>query len=197
VSEWWTYRPSDFLMFSARNYARLVQGYNADAWPVPLLVLAGALALLWLAISRPALAGRWVPVALAAAWAWIAWAFHWERFAPINTGATVYAWAFGLQAALLLVLGGRRPHRTEAGWQRPAGLALAAAAVLLYPLASLLPGRDWAQAELAGWMPDPTALLTCGLLLATPQRHRGALLVLPVLALAAGWTTAGLLLSAG
>jgi hypothetical protein len=73
------------------------------------------------------------------------------------------------------------------------GGVVAGAAVLLYPLAAPLTGRNWAQAEFAGAMPDPTAMFTVGLLLVLPQRHRAWLLAIPLLALAVGWTTAWLL----
>ena len=33
MSEWWTYRLSDFLMFSPRTYYRLFELYNAEVWP--------------------------------------------------------------------------------------------------------------------------------------------------------------------
>ena len=41
MSEWWTYRPSDFLMFAPRTYWRLFELHNEAWWPAqPLLVLA-------------------------------------------------------------------------------------------------------------------------------------------------------------
>src|SRR5687768_3109210 len=130
MSEWWTYRPSDFIMFSARSLARLVEGYHADFWPLPLAAFCGALLLLWCALSRPLGSTRWIALALAAGWAWIGWAFHLERFATINSGATWSGWAFLAQAGLLAALGGRG---AAAGLPAPAlrhaGLAIAAAAV--------------------------------------------------------------------
>ena len=33
MSEWWTYRPSDFLLFAPRTYYRLFELYNAEIWP--------------------------------------------------------------------------------------------------------------------------------------------------------------------
>ena len=42
MSEWWTYRPADFLMFAPRTYWRLFELHNAAWWPAPpLLLLAG------------------------------------------------------------------------------------------------------------------------------------------------------------
>ena len=34
MSEWWTYRPSDFLLFAPRTYYRLIELYNSEVWPL-------------------------------------------------------------------------------------------------------------------------------------------------------------------
>ena len=49
MSEWWTYRLSDFLMFSPRTYWRLIENYNQAIWPAQVVALAAGLVLLWLA----------------------------------------------------------------------------------------------------------------------------------------------------
>lgn len=193
MSEWWTYRPSDFLMFSGRTWGRLVGSWNEALWPWQWAMVAAGVALVLAAARDPQRARAWAVVALAAAWAWVGWAFHWERFAEVNTGARWHALAFGAQAALLLLASalrlvpGPRPTPT-----RGIGLALAIAA-LLYPLLAPLTGRGWARAEVAGALPEPTALLTVGLLLALPQRRRGLLLIIPMLALLVGGSTQWLL----
>ena len=192
MSEWWTYRPSDFLMFSARTWTRLVGSWNETLWPWQWAMAAAGVVLL-LAAARDARRERpWAVAVMAVAWAWVGWAFHWERFAEVNTGARWFALAFGVQAALLLALGLRAPAGAPPTATRGIGLALTGLA-LLYPLLAPLSGRGWAQAEVVGAMPEPTALFTSGMLLALPLRHRGLLLVIPVLALLAGGTTQWLL----
>ena len=193
MSEWWTYRPSDFLMFSARSWGRLLEAHNRDAWPLQFALLAIGSAVLWLAVRHPRSALRWAGIVLAAAWGWVAWSFHWQRFADINTAAPWLAAAWALQAVLLLALGARTASRLPSAWQAGTGVGTALAALAAYPLIAPLTGRGWAQAEVAGLMPEPTALFTVGLLLVLPQRHRAALLAIPLLSLAVGWTTAWLL----
>ena len=193
MTEWWTYRPSDFLMFSPTTWWRLVDSYNRAAWPGQVLMLAAGLLLLWLALRRRANAGRIVALVLAVAWLWVGWAFHWQRYASINWAAAYFAAAFGMQAVLLLVAGVRADALNAPGVNsrmRRTGLAIAVAGVLLYPMIAAATGRPWTQAEVAGLMPEPTALATIGLLLATAQRYRSWLLVIPVLSLALGWMTA-------
>ena len=173
MSEWWTYRPSDFLLFSARTYYRLFELYNAEVWPGHLLTLGLGLAL-WVALLQ----GRaWAPRAacllLALAWLWVAWAFHRQRYASINWVATWFAAAFALEAVLLLscaVFGAGTRAAAAQGRKRSIGLAVFAFALLAQPVIGPLLGRPWQQAEVFGLAPDPTALGTLGLLLLLQPR---------------------------
>jgi len=174
MSEWWTYRPSDFLLFSPRTYRRLFELYNAELWPAQGLTIGLGL-VLWLALWH----GRaWAPRAacglLGAAWLWVAWAFHWQRFASINWAATWYAAAFALQGALLwaVAAAGTGDRKVAArGCTRAVGLALLLLALILAPALGALLGRPWPQTEVFGLAPDPTALGTLGLLLLLPARR--------------------------
>ena len=192
MSDWWTSRLSDFLMFSPTVYWRLVERYNREAWPLQMLMLGVGLLLLWLAAARPAAAGRLVAGILAAIWLWVGWAFHHQAYAQINWAAEYAAIAFAVQAVLLVSLGVVRPTGAVPGTPAPLqrlGLALAVAGVLLYPWTGLLAGRPWGQWEVFGLMPEPTALATLGLLLACEQRHRAWLMVIPLVSLFIGWAT--------
>lgn len=156
--EWWTYRPSDFVMVAPRTYWRLMEVHNGAAWPLQLVALGlGVLALD--ALLRRRSAG---PLGQAAA-AWVAVAlwFHLDRYADIHTAARAFAAAAGVQALLLLVLAATRPV------VRPGQLAWALMGLALaYPAVGLLAGQPLAQAEWAGLSPDPTALFSVGLLAA-------------------------------
>ena len=87
MSEWWTYRPEDFLLFAPRVYWRLFELHNAAVWPlqIPALLL-GATILVGLVRPRP-WSGRITAGVLAAAWAFVAWTFLWHRYATINWAA--------------------------------------------------------------------------------------------------------------
>ena len=192
MSEWWTYRPSSFLMFAPRTYWRLVELYQREVWPLQLLALAVGMGLLWIASGRRPNAARVICAVLALAWLWVGWAFHWQRYATINWGARYFALAFAVQAVALLAMGvlrSGRPAPLPTGGMRQLGLGLAAFGVIAYPLVSVLAGRPWAQAEVFGLMPEPTALATVGLVLAAGPRGRGWLIVIPLLSLVLGMTT--------
>ena len=168
MSDWWTYRPSDFLLFAPRTYYRLIESYNAELWPAQLATQAAALLFVALAWRGSARSGRFVALGLAAFWALVAWRFHWTRYATINWAAVHFALAFATQVVLLIgaaLVDALRFDRRPRAAQRYAGLALVVIALALQPLAALMLGRPAMQLEAAGLFPDPTALLTLGVLL--------------------------------
>ena len=180
MSEWWTYRPSDLLMFSPRIYWRLFEAQNHALWPLPLLVPAAAAAWLPCLLRGRAAVTRAPWLVLGLIWMGVAWAFLWQRYAPINWAAEAFAAAFALQGLGLLWAGiGRLQPIAAAPRQRQIGLALLLWALFGHPLLAALGGRPWSQAEIFGLAPDPTAIATLGwlLLLGRPA----ALWVVPLL----------------
>lgn len=177
MSEWWTYRLSDFLMFAPRTYYRLFELHNAEIWPAPLVGIALTIAVLWL--TWHVQHGRVVAAILAAAWLFAAWAYHWERYATINTAAPSYAIGFALQGLLLAWFGMMRDGLRPAFRPDPAGTLgfVLIAVASLYPFLAPLLGRPWMQAEIFGLAPDPTAIATIGVLL---RAKGGAAWLLPL-----------------
>jgi hypothetical protein len=189
MSEWWTYRLSDFLLFSPQAYFRLFELYNLAVWPAQLAVLGLGAVMALLLWRGGAGVGRIVSALLAAAWLWIAWAFHLQRYATINLAGTHLAAAFAIQAVLLLWFGVVRdrmaPGRQRLAW---AGVGLFLFA-LAYPLIGLWLGRPWTQLEVFGLAPDPTVVATLGVALLASPPARGILLVIPILYCAVGGAT--------
>jgi hypothetical protein len=165
MSEWWTYSLSDFLMFSSRSYYRLIESYNAAIWPAHFLALIAGVIVIS-AIARPSQhLQRSAALVLAAAWGWVAWAYHLERYAEINTAAPYFAAAFAVQVLLLCWLA-FKPGNTAPAPQRVA-LGMTGLAIFAYPLLALVrDGGTWRQAEAFAIVPDPTVVATLGMLLA-------------------------------
>jgi hypothetical protein len=187
MTQWWTYRPSDFLMFSAASHARLLEQYNQHVWPLHVLMLAVGLLLVAEAAAPSSRAARWAPLALAGTWGWVGWSFLWSWFAEINAAARYLAFAFWIQAGLLVVFGRHAPPPAgQAQGAHSVGAAVVVAAVLLWPLTAPLTGRNWAQVEFFGLAPEPTALATLGWLMAAPPRGTRWLMVIPVVSMVLG-----------
>ncbi|OWJ64466.1 DUF6064 family protein [Inquilinus limosus] len=184
MSEWWSYRLSDFLLFSPRTYHRLFELYNEAVWPAQAAAVLAGLLMLLLLRRGGAVAGPAVAAILAVCWAWVAIAFHLDRYATINWAASWLAGGFLAQAALLVwagAIGGRLsvPSLPDAAGR--AGMGIFLLALLVWPAIGLLLGRSWRQAEIFGVAPDPTAIGTLGLLLALAGPGRWVLMILPVL----------------
>src|SRR5262245_55621832 len=130
MTEWESYRLPDFLLFSPRTYWRLFELHNDALWPLPLLTLAAGFLASGLALFRPSVAARIVPIFLAILWAWIAWSFFWTRYATINWAAIYVAPLFALQGVLLLA--SAAASRMEFSAHGPArGMAIALLALAL------------------------------------------------------------------
>jgi len=190
MSEWWSYRAADLLLFSPRTYWRLFELENASVWPLPLIAPLVAAALVALSLRPISRAGsievRILLVALGVAWAWTGWSFVHLRYAPVNWAADYLAPLFAVQAGLLVWAAfGRNVRPVEVfippAASRIAGLLLIALAVG-YPALSRLSGRALSSAEVVGIAPDPTATATLGIvLLARLPRFTALLLPIPLL----------------
>lgn len=181
MSQWWTYSLSDFLLFSPRTYRHLIELYNAQAWPLHLAALAFGVGVAWVLWRGDARAQRVVAWVLAACWGWVGFAFFERQYATINWAASYVAIAFGVQAAMLAIVGGLRPdaaapNDTAGRWG--CGLLLAFG-LALQPLIGPLLGRPWAQVEVFGMAPDPTVTVTLAML-ARPQRGRLSVALWPI-----------------
>jgi hypothetical protein len=183
MPEWWTYSLSDFLLFSARTYYRMIERHNAAVWPLQMVTLGLGLGIAAL-LRRPGTRqGRLISLTLAVLWSWVAAGFVWARYAAINWAAVYLGWLLVIEV-LLLVSAGLR-GRLAFCWRRDAagslGIALLLTAVVLYPMLAPAQGRGWRQAEVFGIAPDPTVVATVGLLLLSESRPQWSLLVTPVL----------------
>ena len=191
MDTWLTYSPQDFLLFSERVYWRLFELHNAAYWPAQIPVLLAGLAVPALLVWRPAWAGRAVTVILAAAWAVTALTFL-PRYATINWMAGELVPMFLGHAVLLAVLGlaagALRPSPSGSG--RWVGLALCLYGLAGPALAGLVLGRGLAGAEIFALMPDPTAVVTLGAVMAAERRWPALLLaIIPVVWCLASWAT--------
>jgi len=182
MSEWWTYRAEDFLLFSPRVYWRMFELHNAALWPLHVLTLAAGFVIILLIAWRPGTGARWPALILAILWAFVGWSFLWNRYATINWAAAYIAPAFFVEGALLIVVsflhGLAFDRHGPAGW---IGYLILTFALAGQPLLALLQGRGWASSEVFGIAPDPTVIATLGVLLLARGRLLPVLLPIPVL----------------
>jgi hypothetical protein len=161
----------------------MLERHNEAVWPGQLLVAAIGLAFLALlrrSTARPLL----LAAILAAAWAWVGWAFLWKRYASVNWAVTYILPLFFVEAVLFAWFGIVRRRLTFRFRSYVPGLAATALLILgvaVYPLIAALLGRPWQQAEMFGMTPDPTAVTTLGVILLTGGAQRLVLAIAPLL----------------
>jgi hypothetical protein len=181
MSEWWTYRPEDFLLFSSRVYWRMFELHNTELWPLHILTLAAGLIILLIA-WRPGSLTRWLALVLAMLWVFVGWSFLWNRYATINWAAAYIAPAFFAEGMLFFVACLRDALAFDRrGPARGIGYLLLGLGLAGYPLLAPLQGRGWASSEVFGIAPDPTVIATLGVLLLGRGRLVPVLLPIPVL----------------
>jgi uncharacterized protein DUF6064 len=181
MSEWWTYRPEDFLLFSSRVYWRMFELHNAELWPLQVLTLAAGLIILL--IAWRGIGARWLALILAMLWLLVGWSFLWNRYATINWAVAYVAPAFAIEGMLLLMIGSLLDALTfdRRGPARGIGYLILAFALAGYPLLSPLQGLSWASSEVFGIAPDPTVIATLGIMLLARGRLLPVLWPIPVL----------------
>jgi hypothetical protein len=167
--------------FSAAEFFAVFSRYNQTVWPVPaLLVVLAAGSVVW-AVRRPA-RGRLVVGYLGFLWIWMAIAYHWVFFRPINPAATGFGALFMIQGLGLLWYAWRRTIALDPG-NGGAGLfgwALVAYALVLYPILGTVLGHEYPAHPTFG-LPCPTTIFTIGILLWVRGKVPWGLLVVPAI----------------
>lgn len=198
METWLTFSPQDFLMFSERVYWRLFELHNKALWPAQIPALLAGLAvpflLVWQASRSGAWCGRVLGIVLATAWVLAGLGFL-PSYATVNLAAGNMIPVFLAQAVLLAALGflagALEPRLRWPGRWIAVGLCLYGLVVV--PLAAVFADRT-AGAEIFALMPDPTAIVTLGAVLAAGRRWPTLLLaIVPAVWCVASWATLAVL----
>jgi hypothetical protein len=175
------------LPYSLDVYRASMAAYNAD-W-LPLVLVAWLLAVFAsvLALHPKDRAGHWasrfVVGYLATAWLWIGAVHQLGFMTELNFMAPVYGMAWIGQGLLLawsgLYLGTVR-FDSRASRTGAAAKVLTLIGLVIYPLLLILQGHDLRSLPVVGTAPNPTAVFTVGLLLASRGRPPVLLFIVPL-----------------
>ncbi|MCQ3828105.1 MFS transporter permease [Microbulbifer elongatus] len=166
MNEWGSYQIQDFVPFNADVYFRMLARMGETFWPLQMVTAALGVAALVLALRGKA---RLALVLLVPIWAFVGVAFFAQRYASLNWVGQPLSWVWIAQGILLALFAS--VGRLTAGRARVfdtgtiTGVLIALVGLLMFPL--LAPVRDfgWAQAEVFGLHPDPTAVVSLGIFL--------------------------------
>lgn len=180
MSDWSSYALQDFIPFTSEIYFRLLERMGETYWPLQLLTVILGMVSVWLALHQHA---RIVSLLMAPLWAFIAMAFFIQIYAELNWAGDYMAYAFFIQAGLLLTA-----FLSPGFNSSPANTVVTFLAVIIVlsgliglPVAGLLMTGN-GQAEVFGVYPDPTSVTTLGLALVLFRGWRLWLMtVIPIL----------------
>ncbi len=183
------------MPFTPSQFMSLFERYNAAVWPLQLVTMAAALAVVALLAARP---GRSSDVAASAAlvsfslvvgvgYFFLGFARH------LSPAGYLFGALFVVQAALLgaaALRPGALTFSEAPGWRAVAGTIVLVYALVGYPIVGLLTGRPLVQSPWLGVVPCPTTIFTIGLLLRSTSRRPALYLALPIVWSAVGTTAA-------
>lgn len=183
MSEWWTYRLSDFLMYTPLSFERLLEAYNIWLFPAQAVALAAGVGLVWVVWRGHEREWQAALLLLGLSWFWIAWAFFHARLSTIDIAAPYYAYGFALEGVLLLWTGWKfRPGRYLLDSRsRLFNTIVILVAVVLLPLVAPFLGGSWKAIALFGLTPDATALATLSTVSVLSGARRWFVAIVPFL----------------
>lgn len=154
------------LPFDRAEFFGVLRAYNEAFWPFQVVLMLAGFAAVALAVAGGRAPGRAISAILAALWAWMGVVYHWMFFLPVNPAAGLFGALF-LAGAALFAWEGVVRNRLQFDWaldlRCAAAFGLIAYALVVYPLAPLMLGRD--VLELASFgLPCPTTVFTIGML---------------------------------
>ncbi len=157
------------LPYTTEVWFAALAEYHATWFPGPVLMALAAVPAFVTALRGGPAGGRAAFWFLAASWIWVGAVHQILHMANLNFMAPVYGGAWIAGGVLFAAYAGfvRDTRLRFAGDARgQAALALVVLGLIVYPLASLALGYGWRSVPLAGAAPDPTAILTAGMILA-------------------------------
>lgn len=169
------------LPFTPDQFFDLFGRYNADVWPMQIVLAALGVvaAVLALRTDFP----RLVFAALALLWLWMGVVYHYLYFSEINAAARVFAGMFVLQGLYfgMIPMGRTARFETARGWNRWIAIGLMIYAFAIYPIIGLTVGQSWPNMPIFG-VPCPTTIFTIAvLLLVKPGTVNRSVTIIPVI----------------
>jgi hypothetical protein len=154
------------LPFTVEAFYDVFRDYNESVWPAQLLLIGLAIIAIALVVKSHRWSGAGVSGVLALLWAWVAVAYHYAYFSPINPLAYLFA-VISFSGAIIFAWEGVIHQRLRFAWRGGIrswiGALLVAFSLVIYPVWSWAVGHAYPYLPTFG-LPCPTTLFTIGML---------------------------------
>jgi hypothetical protein len=180
------------LPFTVEQFLEVFKNYNLAVWPLQILFYLLAMVVVFLSFKKFSYADQLVSAILALFWVWMGIAYHFAYFTTINKAAYIFGGLFILQGILFLIYGvfkNRSSFQFQPDTYGFTGALLILYALIGYPILSSSFGHIFPYTPSFG-LPCPTTIFTLGLLLWNRSKTSLAILIIPVLWSAIGFTAA-------
>ena len=171
------------MPFTTAEFFDVFRRYNEAVWPLQVVLLAAAVAVVVRALPPRRNADRLGMLVVATFWLWMGVVYHFAFFRQINPAAAAFAVLFVVQGGVFVWLGARNNYitlRPRRGIVGTAGALLIVYAIVLYPVIGLLDGHRYPATPTFG-APCPTTIFTLGVLLWAERPVPRGTVVIPAL----------------
>jgi hypothetical protein len=154
------------LPFTQQQFFEVFSRYNEAVMPLQIGLFLLGLSAFGAMVMRRRDSDRVVSAILAGLWIWMGVVYHLIYFREVNPAATLFGVMFLGGAAVFAwagVVRGRLVFDCESRTRRIAGYSLIVYALLVYPLLSIVLGREFSEMPTFG-LPCPTTVFTIGML---------------------------------
>lgn len=170
------------LPFTQQQFFEVFGRYNEAVTPLQIGLVLLALSAYGALMVRRRGSDRVVSAILAGLWTWMGVVYHLIYFREINPAAALFGAAFLAGAAIFAWQGVYRRRLVfdcESRAQRIVGHSLIAYALVVYPLLSVMLGREFPELPTFG-LPCPTTIFTLGMLAFLSASAPRYVFVLPI-----------------
>ncbi|MGV6827141.1 MAG: DUF6064 family protein [bacterium] len=178
MSEWWSYKLEDLVLFSADAYYRQFALLNEATWPAPLITPLLGLVLTWL-VPRYHRHRLLISCLLGLTWISVAVFYLWDFYQHLNWAGIYIVYAFILQAILLPLCAFSAQQSTTHRLYIATAPVMLVVASIGYPVLSGFLGGGWNSLETLGLAPDPTVLATLAFTMLLTGWRRWLMLIIP------------------
>ncbi|HEY9190349.1 MAG TPA: DUF6064 family protein [Sulfurovum sp.] len=180
------------IPFTAGQFLRIFQNYNSSVWPMQIVLLLGAIGIIYVILKNIKYSSKIAAAILALLWFWMGIVYHLLHFTSINKAAYLFGSAFVIQAFLFLYSGLIRSNvsfRYQRNIYGMIGSLFVVYALLIYPMLAHIFGHNYPQMPTFG-VPCPTVIFTFGILLWVDKKIPKYLLIVPFLWSMVGFSAA-------
>jgi hypothetical protein len=180
------------LPFTTEEFLNVFKTYNETISPLQILFYLVAILIVFLLFKKSENSDKVINLFLSFFWLWIGIVYHIFYFSVINKAAYFFGALFILQGIIFFIYGNisdKLLFRYNKSTYNYVGIVFILYALIIYPVLGYILGHQYPRSPTFG-LPCPTTIFTFGVLLFIDNRISIAVLIIPLLWSAIGFSAA-------